>query len=164
LTTARHLDGGGFVFDAATGEIHRGGAIFRLEPQPAAMLALLMARPGELVTRQDVIRALWGEHTSVSFQDGLNYNIRQIRLALGDQARQPRFVETIPRRGYRFLATVDRSRQSARPRGRTTAARWVAAALAGVLLAGAIAIVERRPNRHHELAVAILKSVHARLF
>ena len=96
-----------FEFDPGTGEVHRDGSINRLEPQPTALLALLMSRPGELVTRQEAIRVLWGDHTCVGFQDSLNYSVRQIRIALNDQVRQPRYVETIPRRGYRFVTTVD---------------------------------------------------------
>jgi hypothetical protein len=134
-----------------------------LEPQPAALLALLMSRPGELVTRQEAIQAIWGQDTSVSFPDGLNYSVRQIRLALGDQARQPRFVETIPRRGYRFLA-VALLRQDAHRSAQVGLARWVALTVALVLLAGAIVAVEQRPNRHHEIAAAILRSVHDRIF
>jgi DNA-binding winged helix-turn-helix (wHTH) protein len=78
-----------FEFDTATGEVRRHGAVHRLEPQPCALLTLLMSRPGELVTRPEAIRALWGDHTSVNFQDGLNYSVRQVRLALGDRAHQP---------------------------------------------------------------------------
>ena len=92
-----------FEFDTATGEVLRNGAVHRLEPQPCALLTLLMSRPGELVTRPEAIRALWGDHTSVNFQDGLDYSVRQIRLALGDRAQPPCYVETIPRRGYRFI-------------------------------------------------------------
>ena len=156
-----------FEFDTGTGEVRRGGSINRLEPQPAALLALLMSRPGELVTRQEAIRAVWDDHTCVSFQDGLNYSVRQIRVALNDQARQPRYLETIPRRGYRFIATVDGVATPAdRPRslpGRT-AMRWMAAALCGVLLAAVTVVIERRPNRHHEIAVTVLRSIHDRLF
>ncbi len=157
-----------FEFDSGTGEVRRGGSVTRLEPQPAGLLALLMSRPGELVTRQEAIRALWGDHTSVSFQDGLNYSVRQIRIALNDHVRQPRFIETIPRRGYRFVATLgssvpaDRSRSVPLP-GRA-ARRWTAAALCGILLAAATVVIERRPNRHHEIAVTILRSIHDRLF
>ena len=150
-----------FEFDAETGEVRRGGAVHRLEPQPAALLALLMSRPDELVTRQEVIATLWGDHTTVNFQDGLNYSIRQIRLALGDQARQPRFVETIPRRGYRYVAP-EPARQVAR--AHMTPTRWVAATLTLVLLAGETVAIERRPNRHHEIAVRILRSLHDRFF
>jgi len=98
-----------FEFDPATGEVRRDGTVYRLEPQPAALLALLLSRAGELVPRPEAIRALWGEHTAVNFQEGLDYSVRQIRLALGDRARPPRYVETIPRRGYRFVAPVERS-------------------------------------------------------
>ena len=154
-----------FEFDTATGEVLRNGAVHRLEPQPCALLTLLMSRPGELVTRPEAIRALWGDHTSVNFQDGLNYSVRQIRLALGDRAHQPLYVETIPRRGYRFIAAAERPAQVREPL--TIAPRrraWAAAAIAIVLMAATTAAVERRPNRHHEIAVAILRAVHDRLF
>ena len=157
------IRGSDFEFDAGTGEVHRSGAVHRLEPQPAALLALLMSRPGELVTRQEVIAVLWGDHTTVNFQDGLNYSIRQIRLALGDRAQQARFVETIPRRGYRFIAPAP-ARQVGRSRAFMTPARWVAATLALILLAGATVTIERRPNRHHVIAVAILRTIHDRFF
>jgi DNA-binding winged helix-turn-helix (wHTH) protein len=154
-----------FEFDSGTGEVHRGGSVHRLEPQPAALLALLMSRPGVLVTRQEAIRALWSDHTSVSFQDGLNYSVRQVRIALEDQVRQPRYVETIPRRGYRFIATVDASSAPAdRALPGRAARRWVAAAVCGILLAAGTVVIERRPNRHHEIAVTILRSIHDRLF
>jgi DNA-binding winged helix-turn-helix (wHTH) protein len=153
-----------FEFDAATGEVYRDGAVHRLEPQPSALLALLMARPGELVTRPDVIRALWGDHTTVNFQEGLDYSVRQVRLALGDRARAPRYVETIPRRGYRFVSQVDRPGGTVDRRRPMRWQMWTAAAVAAVLLAGATVLVERRPNRHHQIAVTVLKAVHDRLF
>lgn len=154
-----------FEFDTPTGEVLRNGAVHRLEPQPCALLTLLMLRPGELVTRPEAIRALWGDHTSVNFQDGLNYSVRQIRLALGDRAHQPLYVETIPRRGYRFIAAAERPAQVREPQ--TIAPRrhaWAAATIAIVLMVATTAAVERRPNRHHEIAVAILRAVHDRLF
>lgn len=153
-----------FEFDPATGEVHRDGTVHRLEPQPSSLLALLMSRPGELVTRTEVILALWGEQTTVNFQDGLDYSVRQVRMALGDRARPPRYIETIPRRGYRFVAQVDtRGKTVDRPR-RARRQMWTAAALAATLLVGATALVERRPNRHHEIAITILRAVHDRLF
>jgi DNA-binding winged helix-turn-helix (wHTH) protein len=155
-----------FEFDPATGEVHRDGSIYRLEPQPAVLLALLMSRPGELITRQEAIRTLWGDHTSVSFHDGLNYSVRQIRVALDDRVLQRRYLETIPRRGYRFVAAVDRLSATDRLRHlpRRAARTWIAAAVCGVMLAAATVIIERRPNRHHEIAVTVLKSIHDRLF
>lgn len=155
-----------FEFDTATGEVLRNGAVHRLEPQPCALLTLLLSRPGRLVTRPEAIRALWGDHTSVNFQDGLNYGVRQIRLALGDRAHQPLYVETVPRRGYRFIAPAE-ERPAPLQKPRTSAPRrraWAAAAIALVLMAATTAAVERRPNRHHEIAVAILRAVHDRLF
>jgi len=155
-----------FEFDPPTGEVHRDGTVCRLEPQPAALLALLMSRAGELVPRTEAIRELWGEHTAVNFQEGLDYSVRQIRIALGDRARPPRYVETIPRRGYRFVAPVERSTPTIDLRRQRPARRhvWTAAVLAAVLLAGTTALVERRPNRHHAIAVSVLKAVHDRLF
>jgi len=155
-----------FEFDPPTGEVHRDGTVYRLEPQPAALLALLISRAGELVPRTEAIRELWGEHTAVNFQEGLDYSVRQIRIALGDRARPPRYVETIPRRGYRFVAPVERSTPTIDPRRQRPTRRhmWTAAVLAAVLLAGTTALVERRPNRHHAIAVSVLKAVHDRLF
>ena len=153
-----------FEFDPVTGEVHRDGGIHRLEPQPSALLALLMSRPGELLTRAEAIHALWGDQTTVNFQDGLDYSVRQVRMALGDRARPARYVETVPRRGYRFVGQID---QPAAPVVGQRLARWhvwTAAALAATLLVGATALVERRPNRHHEIAVIILRAVHDRLF
>ena len=154
-----------FEFDTATGEVLRNGVVHRLEPQPCALLTLLMSRPGELVTRPEAIGALWGDHTSVNFQDGLNYSVRQIRLALGDRAHQPSYVETIPRRGYRFIAAAERPAQVREPLTSAPRTRaWAAAAVVILLMAATTAAVERRPNRHHEIAVAILRAVHDRLF
>ena len=152
-----------FEFDPVTGEVHRDGGIHRLEPQPSALLALLMSRPGELLTRAEAIHALWGDQTTVNFQEGLDYSVRQVRIALGDRARPARYVETVPRRGYRFVGSID---QPAAPVRQRPARRhvWTAAALAATLLVGATAVVERRPNRHHQIAVTILRAVHDRLF
>ena len=97
---------GGFEFDAASGELRRGGGIVRLEPQPARVLAHLVAHAGQVVTRTELQQAVWGEETFVDFEHGLNYCIGQVRTALGDSAAAPRFIETLPRRGYRFVAPV----------------------------------------------------------
>ena len=154
-----------FEFDTATGEVLRNGVVHRLEPEPCALLTLLMSRPGELVTRPEAIGALWGDHTSVNFQDGLNYSVRQIRLALGDRTYQPLYVETIPRRGYRFISPAERPAQLREPLTSAPRTRaWTAAAVVILLMAATTAAVERRPNRHHEIAVAILRAVHDRLF
>ena len=153
-----------FEFDPATGEVRRDGSIHRLEPQPSALLTLLMSRPGGLVTRAEAIHALWGDQTSVNFQEGLDYSVRQVRMALGDRARPARYVETIPGRGYRFVAPVAQPMAPVAPQRSARRHVWTAAALAATLLVGATALVERRPNRHHEIAVTILRAVHDRIF
>jgi DNA-binding winged helix-turn-helix (wHTH) protein len=149
---------GEIEFEVETGEVRRQGVTRRLEPQPAALLALLASRPGELVRRDAAIQAIWGPDTSVNFQDGLDYCLRQIRQALGDDARQPRFIRTIPRRGYQFLAPPGPPKSWKR---RERLFVWAALAL---LLAGVTAILERRPNRRHEVAVATLQAVHDLIF
>ena len=97
---------GQFDFDPQDGALWRDGRVVRLQPQPARVLALLTARAGEIVTRDELRREVWGEGTFVDFERGLNFCVAQIRSALGDSADSPRFVETLPRRGYRFIAPV----------------------------------------------------------
>jgi len=89
-----------------TGELRRNRTSLKLQPQPAKVLALLVSRPGEIVTRQDLAQQVWGSETFVDFEQGLNFAIRQIRSALEDDAEHPRFLETLPKRGYRFTALV----------------------------------------------------------
>ncbi|HEX4959404.1 MAG TPA: winged helix-turn-helix domain-containing protein [Thermoanaerobaculia bacterium] len=103
--------GGRFLFDdfelrADSGELFRYGVPVKLQPQPARVLELLALHAGEVVTREELRRHLWGEDTFVDFEHGLNFSIRQLRRTLGDSAEVPRFVETVPRRGYRFLVPV----------------------------------------------------------
>ena len=95
-----------FEFDRSSGELRRNGTPRKLQPQPAKVLALLVGRAGEIVTRQDLAEQVWGSETFVDFDQGLNFAIRQIRAALGDDPDHPRFLETLPKRGYRFTAPV----------------------------------------------------------
>ena len=104
---ARTLRFGDFEVDPAAGELRRGGVPVNLPPQPARVLAFLAGRPGEVVTREEIQAEIWGQETHVDFVQGLNYCIRQIRMALGDDASSPRYVETLPRRGYRFVGVVE---------------------------------------------------------
>jgi DNA-binding winged helix-turn-helix (wHTH) protein/TolB-like protein len=98
-----------YTFDADTGELVGPGAATRLQPQPAKVLAALLARPGELVTRDELKQIVWPD-TVVEADQGLNFCVRQIRAALSDEADAGRFIETLPRRGYRFVAPVSNSR------------------------------------------------------
>lgn len=97
-----------FEVDAATGELRRQGLRIRLKAQPFQLLLMLLQRPGELVTREEICRALWPQDTFVDFEHGVNSAINRLREALGDTANNPRFIETLPRRGYRFVAPVQR--------------------------------------------------------
>lgn len=105
---ARRYRFGVFEADAATGELRRQGLRIRLKAQPFRLLLMLLERPGELVTREEISGALWPQDTFVDFEHGVNSAINRLREALGDTATNPRFIETLPRRGYRFLAPVQR--------------------------------------------------------
>ncbi len=94
--------------DLQTGELRKSGVKVPLQGQPFQVCAILLARSGELVTREELRQQVWPEHTFVDFDHALNTAITKIRLALGDQPDNPRFVETLPRRGYRFIASVDK--------------------------------------------------------
>jgi TolB-like protein/DNA-binding winged helix-turn-helix (wHTH) protein/tetratricopeptide (TPR) repeat protein len=95
-----------FEFDCSTRELKKHGQTLRLEPQPAKVLGVLICNAGEIVTRQELIREVWGSETFVDFDQGLNYAIRRIRAALEDGADGPRFLETVPKTGYRFIAPL----------------------------------------------------------
>jgi DNA-binding winged helix-turn-helix (wHTH) protein len=100
-----------FEADLHSGELTKLGKRIPLQEQPFQLLAMLLERPGELVTREEVRQKLW-PRTIVDFDHGLNKAISKIRDALGDSAENPRFVETVARRGYRFLADVREERES----------------------------------------------------
>jgi TolB-like protein/Flp pilus assembly protein TadD len=89
------------------GELRKAGALVKLPPQPFKVLRILVAHSGQVVTREELRRQIWGSDTFVDFEQGLNYCVKQIRLALGDDAETPRYLQTIPRRGYRFLTPVE---------------------------------------------------------
>ena len=94
-----------FEFDSALGDLRQGGRRVRLRPQPSRALEHLLKRPGELVTRLELQRAIWPEGTFVHFDDGLDSCIKQIRAALGGRSA-PGYIETLVRRGFRFTAPV----------------------------------------------------------
>lgn len=100
------LQFGTFEFDDQAMELRRGGRRVALEPQPARALAVLLRRAGDVVTREDLRLTVWGPDTHVDFDRGLAYCLSAIRQALGDQGENPRFVQTLPKRGYCFIAPV----------------------------------------------------------
>lgn len=103
---------GAFELDGTSGELRRHGLKVRLPDQSFQILKLLLSRPGEVVSRDDLRRALWTSDTFVDFEVGLNSAVRKLREALDDSADNPRFVETLPRRGYRFVASVSSEPES----------------------------------------------------
>jgi Tol biopolymer transport system component/DNA-binding winged helix-turn-helix (wHTH) protein len=95
-----------FEADLATGELRKRGRKVALQDQPFQVLSLLLQHPGEIVSREDLQRTLWPADTFVEFEHGVNTAIKKLRQALGDSADNPRFIETLPRKGYRFIAPV----------------------------------------------------------
>lgn len=95
-----------YEFDAASGDLRKSGRVVPLEPQPARALALLLTRADQVVTRDELKEAIWGQETHVDFDRGLAYCVSQIRTALGDAGDSPRFIQTVPKKGYRFIAPV----------------------------------------------------------
>lgn len=106
-STSRRLRFGVFEFDARSLELWKNGRPVPIRPQPLKLLALLLDHPGALVSREDIQRALWSEDTFVDFEQGVNHAVRELRTALSDVAESPRFIQTLPKRGYRFLPPVD---------------------------------------------------------
>jgi DNA-binding winged helix-turn-helix (wHTH) protein len=105
---------GVFVADLRTGELRKHGRKIRIARHPFQILAMLLGHPGELLTREEIRAKLWPADTFVDFEHGMNSAVRKLRDALGDSAENPRFVETLPKRGYRFIATVQPSAAMAR--------------------------------------------------
>lgn len=134
---------GAFELDRDAQQLRKGGVLLRLQPQPFKMLAVLAARAGQVVTREEVRYELWGNETFVDFEQGLNYCMRQIRTALGDEAQTPRYVETVPRRGYRFIAPVDGLEEERReePKAKAESAGRKSQRLWIMLGAGALLLV-----------------------
>src|SRR5437899_1677534 len=98
---------GTFEADRRSGELRKQGRRVKLQDQPFRILLMLLERPGDVVTREQLRLRLWPEDTFVDFDHGLNNAINRLREALSDSADAPRFIETLPRRGYRFIADVN---------------------------------------------------------
>jgi len=160
---------GPFSFDTTTRELRRNGDVVKLQSQPAQVLAVLVEHAGEIVTRETLRQAIWGDDTFVDFDKGLNFAIAQVRTALGDSADNPTYIRTHPKRGYQFIPTVDNAaamrddawrRASAlrtrSPEGLRHDRLWMIAAAAVVVLSiGAWAWTAReRAAVAHTIAVA----------
>ena len=106
VSTPRRLTFGPYEADLQSGELRKHGTRIRLQSQPFQLLAMLLERPGELVTREEICQKLWPADTFVDFDHSLGTAINKIREVLNDSSAEPRFIETLPRRGYRFIAEV----------------------------------------------------------
>lgn len=137
---------GDYEIMVAAGELRRLGQPIRLQPQPFKLLALLVTQAGVVVTREEIRRELWKEDTFVDFDQGVNFCIRQIREVLRDNAERPMFVQTIPKRGYRFIAPT-RQPQGAGPDTKLMRAVWTN--IAELKMAD-----ERRRTRRKALLIA----------
>src|SRR5258708_8184111 len=115
---------GPFVLAPAAGELRKSGTLTNLQPQPLRLLLLLAERAGTVVAREEIQRCLWTDSTFVDFEHGINFSVNQIRTALADDAEKPRFIETLPRRGYRFIATVQVS-SNVHNAGKQVQDRWM---------------------------------------
>jgi DNA-binding winged helix-turn-helix (wHTH) protein len=146
-----------FELDPAAGELRRQGVLVKLPPQPFKLLTLLVARPGAIVTRDEIRRELWSEDTFVDFEQGVNFSIRQVREALGDDAEAPRYVQTVPRRGYRFIAPVE----PPKPDNRPTTRRLLTDVNLHKALWANIAEIRLAQERRHRLLKAMLGGVVA---
>lgn len=160
-----------FVFDTATGELRTPDSVTRLEPQPAKVLAVLLERQGEVVPRAALRDAVWPSDTFVDFERGLTYCVAQVRTALGDSASAPRFVETLPRRGYRFIASATAVADTVGAAASTESAvappvpwsgtwrpgsrRFLAAALGLLLAVAVVLMVARRPAAGRPLVAVV---------
>src|SRR5215831_18356605 len=100
-----HFDA--FELDPASGELRKSGILVKLQPQAFRVLLLLIEREGQVVTRDEIQRYLWSDSTFVDFEHAINFSINQIRRALADNAEEPRYVETLTKRGYRFVGSVE---------------------------------------------------------
>jgi DNA-binding winged helix-turn-helix (wHTH) protein len=138
---------GPFEANTTTGELRRNGVPVRIQNQPFQLLVTLLRSPGELVTQQELRRQLWPDGTHVAFERGLASAMRKLREALDDNARKPAYIETLPRRGYRFIAPVSRAVPAAaeppapparpeRPSARRMRLRWAAAVILTVVTGG----------------------------
>lgn len=150
---------GAFEADLTTGELRRMGVRVAIQEQPFQVLIALVERPGALVTREELRSRIWPDEVFVDFDHGLNKAVSKLRAALGDEDSTPRFVETLPRRGYRFIAAVSSGSVSAGP---TIVARLLYEGTTIPLLAG-VHVIGRDEGSAVCLNSSTVSRAHARL-
>ncbi len=143
---------GVFELDSETDERRKCGVRIKLAGQPVQVLKLLLEHAGKLVTRRELQETLWSHETFTDFEHGLNTAIQRIRATLGDSATNPHFIETLPRKGYRFIASVAITGEPASTRPFSPFALVVAVVLAGVALSATVCDHPRELEVRHNLA------------
>ncbi len=150
---------GEFEVDERAGELRRNGARIRLQDLPFRMLVALLRRPGTVVTREELRAELWGADVHVDAESGLNTAVAKLREALGDTADAPRFIETLPKRGYRFVGTLTEAPAPA-TRPRSIVRRVVVFGLIGlvvVAVAGGLAAYYWLSDRTPRITIAVVR-------
>lgn len=132
---------GTFEFDSESRELRKNGRVIALEPQPAKALAVLLEKAGEVVGRDELREAVWGSDTHVDFDRGIAYCMSQVRAALSDSAETPRFIQTLPRQGFRFIAPVFAPDPPVMTQTAGTFNKWVTIPLVLALAAVAVGLV-----------------------
>jgi TolB-like protein/DNA-binding winged helix-turn-helix (wHTH) protein/Flp pilus assembly protein TadD len=155
--TVRVVRFGAFEADLQAGELRKQGLKIKLQDQPFQILAMLLERPGELVTREEIRQRLWPADTFVDFDHGLNNAVNRLREALTDSAETPRFIETLPRRGYRFIATVSGVRRTEAATVGTTKSET--SAVGPAQAAPDVAATLRHPRTFHLAALGAIALV-----
>jgi DNA-binding winged helix-turn-helix (wHTH) protein len=148
-----------FEVDLRAQELYKAGRKIKLQIQPFQVLAMLLERPGEVVTRDEMQKRLWPADTFVDFDHSLNTAIKKLRQALGDDQKKPRFVETLPKRGYRFLVNVKRPATSSAVASTPIAAPTAVKDAAGSLWVGRVAKVSCEHG--HSFAVVAIDEAAA---
>ena len=174
-STSKIFRFGAYEADASEGTLTKNGIRVKLQEQPFRILTLLLENPGQLVTREQIRGSLWPADTFVEFDDVLNTSVRKLRSALSDSADNPRFLETVPRRGYRFVApvtvaavessaagvpagaanSVAGQNEASNPRSSSRLRYWIAAALMLSLVGSAVYVF--RAVRPHEAKAGSVK-------
>ena len=122
---------GSFELDQHAGELSKDGTRVRLQEKPLQILRMLVEEPGKIITREELRQKIWPSDTFVDFDHGINNAVKRLRTALGDIAETPRYIETLPRRGYRFIGKIDRGLQFSFT-GSSSFGKFVARSGAGV--------------------------------
>ena len=135
--TVQPIRFGVFELDVRAGELRKNGSRIKLQEQPFQILRLLLERPGEIITREEIQQKLWPDGTFVDFEHSLNAAVKRLRDALDDSADNPRFIETLPRRGYKFIYPVEGAHL---PSHKATSQMWVWASVGGLAVLLVLAV------------------------